>query len=60
MTEKQSPMTNRAGEIESCWSCEFSAHYPVGYNVDFYCLFHEMQAEENGWCSEWSEREESQ
>lgn len=48
---------NRAGETESCWSCEYCLRYPVDYSVDFWCQFHDYQAEENGWCSEWTERE---
>ena len=47
-------------EYQSCWSCESCLRYPVDYNVDFYCLLHEQQAEKNGWCSEWQEREEKQ
>ena len=47
-------------EDQSCWSCEDCLRYSVDYSVDFYCLLHENQTEENGWCDEWREREERQ
>ena len=44
-------------EDQSCWDCESCLRYSVDYSVDFYCLLHDQQTEENGWCDEWQERE---
>ena len=43
---------------QSCLNCEDCVWHPLNYDVDFYCLRHEMEADKNGWCSEWHEREE--
>ena len=43
---------------QSCLNCEDCVWHPLNYDVDFYCLRHEMEVDKNGWCSEWHERED--